>query len=53
MYLSSGFCYLDRYYLLFMETDIFYWQLLRKLPETLFALLSQPLAKAAMYRFDA
>ena len=36
-----------------METDSFFWQLLKKLPETLFALLNQPIEWAANYRFDA
>jgi predicted transposase/invertase (TIGR01784 family) len=36
-----------------METDSFFYQLLKKLPETLFALLGQPLTRAADYRFDA
>jgi predicted transposase/invertase (TIGR01784 family) len=36
-----------------METDSFFYQLLKQLPETLFALLGQPLTHAADYRFDA
>lgn len=36
-----------------METDSFFWQLLKKLPETLFALLGLPIELAASYRFDA
>jgi predicted transposase YdaD len=36
-----------------METDSFFYQLLKQLPETLFALLDQPLAHAADYRFDS
>jgi predicted transposase YdaD len=36
-----------------METDSFFYQLLKQLPETLFALLEQPLARAAVYRFDS
>jgi predicted transposase/invertase (TIGR01784 family) len=36
-----------------METDSFFYQLLKQLPETLFALLDQPLARAADYRFDS
>jgi predicted transposase/invertase (TIGR01784 family) len=36
-----------------METDSFFYQLLKQLPETLFALLGQPLARVADYRFDA
>ena len=36
-----------------METDSFFWQLLNKLPETLFALLGLPIERAADYRFDA
>ena len=36
-----------------METDSFFYQLLKQLPETLFALLGQPLTRAADYRFDA
>jgi predicted transposase YdaD len=36
-----------------METDSFFYQLLRQLPETLFALLGQPLERAADYRFES
>jgi predicted transposase/invertase (TIGR01784 family) len=36
-----------------METDSFFWQLLKKLPDTLFALLGLPPDRAANYRFDA
>jgi predicted transposase/invertase (TIGR01784 family) len=36
-----------------METDSFFYQLLKQLPETLFALLGQPLSLVADYRFDA
>src|SRR5271168_802264 len=36
-----------------METDSFFYQLLKRLPETLFALLDQPLTHVADYRFDA
>ena len=36
-----------------METDSFFYQLLKQLPETLFALLGQPLECAADYRFDS
>ena len=36
-----------------METDSFFYQLLKQLPETLFALLDQPLTRIADYRFDA
>ena len=36
-----------------MESDSFFWQLFKSLPETLFALLGQPTAIAANYRFDA
>ena len=36
-----------------METDSFFYQLLKQLPETLFALLGQPLTDVADYRFDA
>jgi predicted transposase/invertase (TIGR01784 family) len=34
-----------------METDTFFWQLLQKLPETLFALIGLSTAEAARYRF--
>jgi predicted transposase YdaD len=36
-----------------METDSFFYQLLKQLPETLFALVGQPLSRVAEYRFDA
>ena len=36
-----------------METDSFFYQLLKQLPETLFALLDEPLTHVADYRFDA
>ena len=36
-----------------METDSFFYQLLKQLPETLFALLGQPLSRVADYRFEA
>jgi predicted transposase YdaD len=36
-----------------METDSFFYQLLKQLPETLFELLGQPLTELAEYRFDA
>ena len=36
-----------------METDSFFWQLLKQLPETLFALLGMPVEAAAAYRFDS
>ena len=36
-----------------METDSFFWQLLKQLPETLFALLGLPAEAAAAYRFDS
>jgi len=36
-----------------METDLFFYQLLKQLPETLFALLGRPLAQAPHYRFDS
>ncbi len=36
-----------------METDSFFYQLLKQLPETLFALVGEPLTRAAEYRFDA
>jgi len=36
-----------------METDSFFWQLLKQLPETLFALLGLPIERANAYRFDA
>jgi predicted transposase/invertase (TIGR01784 family) len=39
--------------LLLMKTDSFFYQLLKQLPETLFALLGQPLTRMANYRFDA
>ena len=36
-----------------MEIDSFFWQLLKQLPETLFALLGLPTTRAAAYRFDS
>jgi predicted transposase/invertase (TIGR01784 family) len=36
-----------------METDAFFWQLLKQLPETLFALIGESTALAADYRFAA
>lgn len=36
-----------------MESDSFFWQLLAKLPETLFALLGLPASRAADYRFES
>jgi predicted transposase/invertase (TIGR01784 family) len=36
-----------------MESDSFFWQLFKLLPDTLFALLGQPISVAASYRFDA
>jgi len=36
-----------------METDSFFWQLFKQLPETLFALLGLPVEGAAAYRFDS
>jgi predicted transposase YdaD len=36
-----------------METDLFFYQLLKQLPETLFALLGQPLERATEYRFES
>jgi predicted transposase/invertase (TIGR01784 family) len=36
-----------------MESDSFFWQLFKLLPDTLFALLGQPTSAAASYRFDA
>ena len=36
-----------------METDSFFWQLLKKLPETLFALVGLSPKTADQYRFDA
>jgi hypothetical protein len=41
------------YTALLMETDLFFYQLLKQSPETLFALLGQPLERAADYRFDS
>jgi predicted transposase YdaD len=35
-----------------METDSLFYQLLKKLPETLFALLGEPLSWTAQYRFE-
>jgi predicted transposase/invertase (TIGR01784 family) len=45
----AEFQYID----LLMETDSFFYQLLKQLPETLFALLGEPLTRVADYRFDA
>jgi hypothetical protein len=45
----AKFQYID----LLMETDSFFYQLLKQLPETLFALLGEPLTRVADYRFDA
>src|SRR6266852_2302745 len=39
--------------LLGMETDSFFCQLLKQLPETLFDLLGLPVAGAKAYRFDS
>jgi predicted transposase YdaD len=55
---SFPFLVLDRraefqYIDLLMETDSFFFQLLKQLPETLFALLGEPLTRVADYRFDA
>ncbi len=36
-----------------METDSLFYQLLKHLPETIFALVGQPVSSAADYRFDA
>ena len=36
-----------------MESDSFFWQLLARLPETLFALLGLPPSTAADYRFES
>jgi predicted transposase YdaD len=36
-----------------METDSFFWQLLKQLPETIFALLGLPVPKPGVYRFEA
>jgi predicted transposase/invertase (TIGR01784 family) len=36
-----------------METDSFFSHLLKRLPETLFALIGQPTSQAADYRFDS
>lgn len=36
-----------------MESDSFFWQLLKQLPDTLFALLGLPTELASRYRFDA
>jgi predicted transposase YdaD len=44
----AEFQYID----LLMETDSFFYQLLKQLPETLFALLGEPLTRVADYRFD-
>ena len=43
----------EKYIVIVMETDSFFYQLLKQLPETLFALLGEPLTRAADYRFDA
>jgi predicted transposase/invertase (TIGR01784 family) len=36
-----------------METDSFFWKLLKQLPQTLFELLGLPLQQAHRYRFDS
>src|ERR1700676_5296694 len=36
-----------------METDAFFCQLFKQLPETLFELIDQPAARAKSYRFDS
>jgi predicted transposase/invertase (TIGR01784 family) len=36
-----------------METDSFFWQLFKQLPQTLFELLGLPTAQARGYRFDS
>ena len=36
-----------------METDSLFWKLFKQLPETLFALLDQPLHQVADYRFES
>ena len=36
-----------------METDAFFYQLLKRLPETFFALVGPPLTRVADYRFEA
>jgi predicted transposase YdaD len=36
-----------------MQTDALFYQLLKRLPDTIFALVGQPLSSAADYRFDA
>ena len=36
-----------------METDSFFWQLLTKLPDTLFALLGLPIPRPGTYRFSS
>ena len=36
-----------------METDVFFCQLLKQLPETLFELLGLPAERARVYRFDS
>src|SRR5260221_9582301 len=36
-----------------MESDSFFWQLFKLLPDTLFELVGQPTSTAASYRFDA
>ena len=39
--------------LIAMETDSFFWKLLKQLPETLFELLELPPQRARCYRFDS
>jgi predicted transposase YdaD len=36
-----------------METDSFFWKLLKQLPQTLFELLDLPPQRARRYRFDS
>jgi hypothetical protein len=36
-----------------METDIFFWRLLKQIPQTLFELLDLPPQRARRYRFEA
>jgi hypothetical protein len=36
-----------------MESDTFFWQLLKQLPETLFDLLNLPSSLASSYRFES
>jgi predicted transposase YdaD len=36
-----------------METDSFFWKLLKQLPQTLFELLGLPPQRARRYRFDS